>query len=148
MTELYQAVRLETGPEVAGCPRYEARLVSIAVVPLTHLPLPMAVEVTAASRRVHSFFASGDSRLWQSLIVSRDTSVDTAQAIIRNHRSGSQPCTVAFQESERNRVCARRTPTLLLPRTKMAERYERVLLAKPEVFVYQIPPRATNRAVR
>jgi len=30
----------------------------------------------------------------------------------------------------------------------MATEYERVALVKPEVFVYQIPPRVTNRAVR
>ena len=35
------------------------------------------------------------------------------------------------------------------PHGKMADgSYERVLLVKPEVFVYQIPPRASNRAVR
>ncbi|CAI8051011.1 NECAP-like protein CG9132 [Geodia barretti] len=30
----------------------------------------------------------------------------------------------------------------------MAEDYERISLVKPEVFIYQIPPRASNRAVR
>lgn len=34
-------------------------------------------------------------------------------------------------------------------RQKMADTYERVILAKPDVFVYQIPPRgSTTRAVR
>lgn len=28
------------------------------------------------------------------------------------------------------------------------EDYERILLVKPEVFVYKIPPRTTNRAYR
>ena len=31
---------------------------------------------------------------------------------------------------------------------KMAEEYERVSLVKPEVFIYQLPPRVTNRALR
>ena len=31
---------------------------------------------------------------------------------------------------------------------KMAAEYERVSLVKPEVFIYQIPPRSTNRAIR
>jgi len=30
----------------------------------------------------------------------------------------------------------------------MAAEYERVSLVKPEVFIYQIPPRSTNRAIR
>lgn len=31
---------------------------------------------------------------------------------------------------------------------KMAGEYERISLVKPEAFVYQIPPRASNRSVR
>jgi hypothetical protein len=29
-----------------------------------------------------------------------------------------------------------------------AEEYERISMVKPEVFIYQIPPRTSNRAVR